>query len=150
MRDSESDNDERPKLKVTDRRLFDSEGNLREGVVAEEAPAEVENQAAAGPAHDAAVEAPPAETTRPAPPDAAAGSAPAPVDPEAPLKLGAEALMRFVEEQYIGGLLALGAMPDPQTGQTVEDLDLAQVSSPWCRSAPATICRRRPGRASTT
>jgi hypothetical protein len=43
------------------------------------------------------------------------------------LKLGEEALMRFVEEQYIGGLLALGAMPEPQTGQIVEDLDLAQV-----------------------
>ena len=129
MHDSESDRDEKPKLKVVDRRLFDSEGNLRDGVEAEEPSADTAQPsvpAAAG--NDAAVEAAPAPAASPdARPDTGQPTDPATVDPALPLQLGEEALMRFVEEQYIGGLLALGAMPDPQTGQTVEDLDLAQV-----------------------
>jgi len=133
MHDSQSGGDEPPKIKVTDRRLFDSEGNLREGVVTEEPPAEATDVLTdAAPRHDTPVEAAPEQV---APSTAAPHAAPAPTqssaspsaEPVPPLKLGEEALMRFVEEQYIGGLLALGAMPEPQTGQIVEDLDLAQV-----------------------
>ena len=121
MQDSESGGDTPPKLKVTDRRLFDSEGNFRDAG-AETAPP------AADPAPDEAAldNAPPAAAT-PSPAAAAEPAAPAPVEAQERLQLGEEALMRFVEEQYIGGLMALGAMPEPQSGQTVEDLDLAQV-----------------------
>lgn len=115
MYDSESDRDEPPKLKVIDRRLFDSEGNLRDGVTAEEGTAGEPGQNAA------------AEVTRKVEPVASESTAASSLEPAKQLKLGEEALMRFVEEQYIGGLLALGAMPDPQTGQVAEDLELAQV-----------------------
>jgi hypothetical protein len=121
MHDSESDDDAPPKLKVTDRRLFDSEGNFRDG--AEEMSANAPDQVLGEASND---DTPPAEAppSQPAP-----AEIPAPAALEAPeqLKLGEEALMRFVEEQYIGGLMALGAMPEPQSGQVTEDLDLAQV-----------------------
>jgi len=131
MYDSESDGDAPPKLKVIDRRLFDSEGNLREGVVTEEASTRVADlPAATTPTHDVSVGGAPepvAPAATPDAPQAPAESAPVPVEPPKPLKLGDDAVMRFVEEQYIGGLLALGAMPEPQTGEMVEDLELAQV-----------------------
>ncbi len=115
MHDSESERDEPPKLKVIDRRLFDREGNLREGATTEASTADEPREEAA------------AEVTPQAQPVARESTSAASVEPAEPLKLGEEALMRFVEEQYLGGLLALGAMPEPQTGQIVEDLDLAQV-----------------------
>jgi hypothetical protein len=136
MHDSELPGDEPAKIKVTDRRLFDSAGNLRDGVDADEAPPEsapAPSDAAATeePVPAAApVEPPPVEPAAEAneaadsaaPPEQDIAAAPAPIAP-----LREEALMRFIEEQYIGGLLALGAMPEPQSGQMVEDLDLAQV-----------------------
>ena len=121
MHDSESDDDAPPKLKVTDRRLFDSEGNFRDS--AEEMSANEPDQVLGEASGDDTppAEAPPSQPTPAEIPAPAAGEAPE------QLKLGEEALMRFVEEQYIGGLMALGAMPEPQSGQVVEDLDLAQV-----------------------
>jgi len=122
MYDSESD--EPTKLKVVDRRLFDSEGNLREDVTVEEPAADEVHPA---PDNAAPLAKDPAQrgTAEVSPTDPVPSEGPA--ETEQPLKFGQEALMRFVEEQYIGGLLALGAMPEPQTGQVVEDLDLAQV-----------------------
>lgn len=130
MQDHESD--EPPKFKVIDRRLFDSEGNIREGVEIEETPT-----AAAESADPTAVADPeigttpgddaPVENSLAASRPPAGDPSPALAEPARPLKFSEEALMRFVEEQYLGGLLALGAMPEPQTGQIVEDLDLAHV-----------------------
>ncbi|NKB90043.1 MAG: DUF1844 domain-containing protein [Acidobacteria bacterium] len=155
-----SENDEAPpvKIKVTDRRLFDMDGNLRDDV-SEEAAEEAPPVSQRSESPDTAEEPSAANVSAPEPADsgdeAPAVPASAPVDqpfvepeatveaapaPEAAppaetdetteqevLQFGEEALMRFIEEQYIGGLLALGAMPEPQTGQIVEDLDLAQV-----------------------
>ena len=121
MHDSESNDDAPPKLKVTDRRLFDSEGNYRDG--AEEVSADEPDRTP----EEASSEDTPTAAAPPAAPAPAEVPVPAAVEAPEQLKLGEEALMRFVEEQYIGGLMALGAMPEPQSGQVVEDLDLAQV-----------------------
>ncbi len=134
MHDSESDSDEPRTIKVTDRRLFDSDGNFRDGIeVAESSSETTETAAEAAPPHDQpdadAAPQPATPERLPDPPTAAVEeTAPKATDDVAqPMVFGEEALMRFVEEQYIGGLLALGAMPEPQSGQLVEDLDLAQV-----------------------
>jgi len=135
----------RPKIKVTDRRLFDADGNYRGDDAAAQPAANVP---------DAQVAEPGSEPTTPTgtPPPPAAPQPPGPAAPgggsdvtrQAPrpatgqpagsaagaddaTEFDDQAVLRFIEEQYIGGLLALGAMPEPQSGQTVEDLDLAQV-----------------------
>jgi hypothetical protein len=52
----------------------------------------------------------------------------APAAPAAPaLTVPGETLLQFVEEQYMMGMIALGAMPHPQTGEAAEDLDMAQL-----------------------
>lgn len=134
-----SEHEEQPpaKIKVTDRRLFDRDGNFREDVSAESGQSETEpateateRPAPAEPtgesrAADPAAEFAPAPDTTTSPEVADDGEPDAATEPAA--VFAEEALMRFIEEQYIGGLLALGAMPEPQTGQVMEDLDLAQV-----------------------
>ena len=136
MNDTDVPDGQRPKIKVTDRRLFDSHGNLRD-------------EAPSPPSHTSATE--PACAAEPAPAgdliesvdasaDAAPSGAPSEVEDVATtddndatpktapkLNLNDQAMLKFIEEQYVGGLLALGAMPEPQSGQMVEDLDLAHL-----------------------
>jgi hypothetical protein len=137
MSDSEAPN-EAPKIKVTDRRLFDADGNFR-AEVAEPANEAGADSSAEAPTEPAATDAPqpaaatpvqetPSEATTMPPRPAPAAPREAAPTPSAELpKLAEESLLRFIEEQYIGGLLALGAMPEPQSGEMMEDLDLAQV-----------------------
>ena len=132
MREPDIPEDERPKIKVTDRRLFDSDGNLRDDAPSplldesETAPTSSPKPAPGGQLNES-VTVPP-------------GTPPAPVEgveavdedeviqkSARRLNLADEALLKFIEEQYVGGLLALGAMPEPQSGQMVEDLDLARL-----------------------
>ncbi len=141
MKDTDAASGEHPTIKVTDRRLFDSEGNLRDQLstptAAEPEPAAVPPDSVAAtpeaiaPARDTGVSGPEtvsenevASTVEPEEPtpetDSAAESAPK-------LDLDDQALLKFIEEQYVGGLLALGAMPEPQSGQMVDDLDLARL-----------------------
>jgi hypothetical protein len=128
MNDTETRNEPAPKIKVTDRRLFDSEGNLREDEPPPPEPVAVADIEDSSTSDDGAVTEPPIAPTEPVAAVAEAETTPATNPEPAPaVKLDEEALMRFIEEQYIGGLMALGAMPDPQSGQTVEDLGLAQV-----------------------
>lgn len=160
-----------PKIKVTDRRKFDAEGNRRpeaeDDVPPESAsPAaeperigdaqeEAEERQAAPPSAGPAADAPgtqPGSEPRTSPstpggpsrgaagpsgiagggaddadvesagtagPAAAAGESPSPDD--LPRDFGA-----FVEGQYFETLLYLGAMRHPQTGEVVEDLDMAK------------------------
>ncbi len=131
---------ERPKIKVTDRRLFDSDGNLRD-----EAPSPPSDDPATAPTGAAApepggdlIEA--AEASSDDAPEVVPSVVPSEVEDVAStgasdatqkaasrLKLDDQALLKFIEEQYVGGLLALGAMPEPQSGQMVEDLDMARL-----------------------
>lgn len=131
MSEADFPDSERPKIKVTDRRLFDSDGNLRDETPpppADESttvpPGEVASAPSREPSEPLEIpsdEAPPEITEDPG----VADDVPANVKPR--LKLDDGALLKFIEEQYVGGLLALGAMPEPQSGQTVEDLELARL-----------------------
>jgi len=137
MSETDLPDEERRKIKVTDRRLFDSDGNLRD--------------TASPPPHDPRTEPPGADVSTPATPgddlpepadgtdddkpseiEQVAGTDTdtgddAPQDAVPRLQLDDQALLKFIEEQYVGGLLALGAMPEPQSGQMVEDLDMARL-----------------------
>lgn len=172
--------EERPTIKVTDRRLFDAEGNFRSDEsgpaeptpeAATDAAPESTNDEAAESVSDAAPEAPadsaeesppaPAPVPPPAaeesvppvaaePPDVAAEPAatsgdatdrgavrldppgeagPAPGGAAGPARGPSELprdLVGFVESQYYETLLYMGAIEHPQTGQVMEDLELAQ------------------------
>ncbi len=163
----EKHDEERPIIKVTDRRLFDAEGNFRADSEEPEATApepeaatsETTREAHAPEPPDAvdepkevleshpATEAAPPEAAPPEPVPVPEPQAPEPPDPDAsepslqqpmagaapragiPAR-GADELPHdlagFVESQYYETLLYLGAIPHPQTGQVVEDLELAQ------------------------
>jgi len=158
--------DENPKLKVTDRRMFDADGNPRQpdGDLAEassEAPSppdsapveETEKMPEAAPTPESAAPAPestpPVEDPAPAP--FAEVSSPAPAtDPSSPTAAtdpsgptanaedtrpdpasGSYAdlprgFAPFVESQYLEALIFLGAVPHPQTGETLEDPEFAR------------------------
>lgn len=131
------------RIKVIDRRLFDSEGNLRSEVDSDAGsrspstapPAQAQAPAQeSGPVAETAVpesppvpppvrDSPPARAEQPGPgapgPGAAPGAGTSPRD--LPRDLSA-----FVESQYYEALLYLGAMPHPATGEVMEDLDMAQ------------------------
>jgi len=116
-------------MKVTDRRLFDRDGNPREPDAAPEPAAAPEPPVAPTPAPaEPAASAPRPAAPSPAP-AAAPASAPAPEagGEESPFEAGDETLLHFVEEQYMMAMMALGAMPHPQTGQTMEDLEMARL-----------------------
>jgi hypothetical protein len=157
--------DEKPKLKVTDRRMFDTDGNPRQPdgdsieayrdalASAEAAAVEEEKAREAVPAPESAASAedrgpaPAAEESSPAPaaapsdatpvnedsgPTAATeDSAPAPASDADPTPGGSYAdlprgFAPFVESQYLEALIFLGAVPHPQTGETMEDPEFAR------------------------
>jgi hypothetical protein len=150
---SEDEPQERPRIKVTDRRLFDREGNARpESDDAEKAPPAGTGSAATTTSEPPGIEtaapsaAPPADGTPSASstadrsepsgdrvPDEAIRAA---MDQDSqhteldPTERSATDLPRdlgaFIESQYYECLLFLGAMRHPATGQTVEDLDMAR------------------------
>jgi len=178
MNDEERDDDreERPRLKVNDRRKFTADGELRDA--SGDAPTDTEatdpslaaDSEAAAPAPEPAMPeastdadpAPPPETPMPeastdadpAPPpetpmpeastDAAPAAPPAtgtalPADGStgeepgdaAPQAAGSIAdlprdFTAFIEGMYLESMLYLGALPDPRSGETAEDLDMAK------------------------
>lgn len=143
------DEEERPKIKVTDRRKFTAEGDLREAeapaaeapsaAVADEQPAADQEPAAAPQAtadrepvaaeepvadREPAAEEPVADRKPPAEeePAAAAGArGRAPSIADLPRDFTA-----FLEGMYLEAMLYLGAVPDPRTGEPAEDLDMAK------------------------
>ncbi len=158
-KDAAAAHDEKPKLKVTDRRMFDAHGNPRQpdGDLTEassdapsppdSAPAEETEktpEAAPAPESTPPVEdpspAPSAEDSSPAP--TAAPPSPAPTtEPFSPTVNAKGAgpdpasgsyadlprgFAPFVESQYLEALIFLGAVPHPQTGETLEDPEFAR------------------------
>ncbi|MGD8328787.1 MAG: DUF1844 domain-containing protein [Acidobacteriota bacterium] len=146
------DNEEKPKIKVTDRRKFTMDGDLRPSATdardAERggeaspsaAPSEepsptphsepaAEADPSSAPAEESAVssespESPPsaAETAG----AAAAGDAGGPSGPAPSIADLPRDFTAFVEGMYLEAMLYLGALPDPRTGDTAEDLDMAK------------------------
>ncbi len=136
MSDNDTTADERPTIKVTDRRLFDSDGNLRQQAPSPEPDGQITEPAAsvesvpddgiAAPESSTA-ESPASEAPTAVVPEDVPGASDDAAPPTRGLELDDQALLKFVEEQYVGGLLALGAMPEPQSGQMIEDLELARL-----------------------
>ncbi len=136
MNDNDLLDGQRPKIKVIDRRLFDSDGNLRDEAPSPPSDAPTTEPAgAAEPAPagdliestDASADDAPSSAPSEVEDVATAGDSDATPKTAPKLKLNDQAMLKFIEEQYVGGLLALGAMPEPQSGQMVEDLDLARL-----------------------
>ncbi|MFQ5742593.1 MAG: DUF1844 domain-containing protein [Acidobacteriota bacterium] len=115
----------RPRIKVTDRRLFDSQGNPR-SQAGEEAALPVES-----PGSD-----PTPVVTQPGPGDTPADVTAPPrqasqhrriVSPQGPsVAETPRDFPAFVESQYLEAMLFLGAVAHPQSGEVVEDLELAK------------------------
>lgn len=128
MFEDRPEDQEAPRIKVTDRRLFDRDGNPREPDMGEEPPAPLPPLTASP--EPARPVAPQSGQPQPGPPQS---RQPQPGQPQpgqpgaAPLQVSADALLHFLEEQYMMAMIALGAMPHPQTGQPAEDLDMAQL-----------------------
>ena len=102
-------------FRVIDRRLFTSEGQIREGAQREDRT----ETAAPVPTPEAMPSAPPAPLTEaPAPAAAALESVPA-----IPSSRGFEMLVNFVAQN---AAMLLGAYPDPRTGQAMVDLEGAR------------------------
>lgn len=130
--DEEEERDrEKPQIKVTDRRLFDHHGNLRETTdrVEEQAPAPplpAEPQPTAQPPPEVAE--PPVEPASPqasASPTEESPQSAADPDQDSPANLPRD-FAGFVQSQYYETMLYLGAMPHPATGEVIEDLPMAQ------------------------
>jgi Domain of unknown function (DUF1844) len=106
-------------FRVIDRRLFNSEGQIREEALREE-----REEKAKAPAPEAKPEVPPAAGAAPAAapaiPDLAA---PEPAAPAIPSSRGFEMLVNFVAQN---AAMLLGAYPDPRTGQAMLDLEGAR------------------------
>jgi hypothetical protein len=103
-------------FKVIDRRLFNAEGEIREGVVREEPKQEVS-------ATQAATLAAAAPTPGAAKPERAAEAPqPAAVDAPKPSR-GFQMLINFVAQN---AAMLLGAYPDPRTGEPMLDLEGAR------------------------
>jgi Domain of unknown function (DUF1844) len=106
-------------FRVIDRRLFNSEGQIREEALREEREEKVK------PAPEAKPSAPPATDAAPEPVPSPAGAAapePAPL-PAIPSSRGFEMLVNFVAQN---AAMLLGAYPDPRTGQAMLDLEGAR------------------------
>ena len=98
-------------FRVIDRRLFNSEGQIREEAVREDR-------------SEKAIPAPEAKPSAPQAPPVAAPSAAAPEPASAiPSSRGFEMLVNFVAQN---AAMLLGAYPDPRTGQAMLDLDGAR------------------------
>lgn len=117
-------NEEQPVLKVTDKRKFNPDGSLREGVVLEpekpelEEPAILETQ----PTAPAAAPAPaPAEQT--SPPDFDEDDEVGILGGEIPGAEDPASFVNFLSTLASQAAAALGAMPHPVTGQRAVDLE---------------------------
>ena len=115
----ERDEDE-PRLKVTDRRKFDSAGNLKTEDV--DAPPDTDDDAS----QDHAEALPEAAIGKTPPTAAAEPAEPQLVAPTPNLADLPRDFESFVENMYLEAMLYMGAIPDPQTGETLSDLELAQ------------------------
>ncbi len=109
------DNDEEVTFKVADKRKFNADGSLREGVTLE--PAKVEEKPAEpGPK----VETPPAEEIAAVPEASDVGEY---ADGEMPGAEDPASFVNFLSTLATNAAAALGAMPHPATGQRSLDLD---------------------------
>lgn len=100
-------------FRVIDRRLFNSEGRVREEMLREE-----REEKAKAPAPEAKPSAPAAGSVAPQ-----AGAAAAEPKPAIPPSRGFEMLVNFVAQN---AAMLLGAYPDPRSGQAMLDLDGAR------------------------
>ncbi len=120
--------EEAPRLKVTDRRKFDSAGNLKtEDAGAAPDAADAAPQDAPEPPTEAVTgEAPVLETVDESPAADADDSDPQIVAPTAGIADLPRDFAAFVENMYLEAMLYMGAIPDPHTGEKHADLELAQ------------------------
>ena len=123
--DKQSEDDSGQRIKVTDRRHFDREGNLKADVPQDNAAKTEEGTQVTEPV----------ETERPAEDDEAASEAPATATGGEPRVVRPEGqsladlprdFSSFVEGLYLEAMLYLGALADPHSGELIEDLELAQ------------------------
>ena len=125
--DEERDEDT-PRMKVSDRRKFDSAGNLKTENV--KTATDTEDDAAQDDAETlpeaAPGEAPANDTVDESPPVAGAASDPRIVAPTPSIADLPRDFESFVENMYLEAMLYMGAIPDPQTGETLSDLELAK------------------------
>lgn len=115
----QEENQEEPVFKVTDRRKFNADGSVREGVVIDEPKAEKPAAEASSPV--AAGAARPEGEQRPEPPAALHED-----DLEEEEIPGAEdpaSFVNFLSTLATNAAAALGAVPHPSTGQRMVDLD---------------------------
>jgi hypothetical protein len=135
------DSQEQPQIKVTDRRKFAADGTLRAGdpadADADPADADVDPADDTSPGEAAAHGEPDAPEPTPGNEEnAARAEAPPTVGPgeDDPLIAAPQASIAdlprdfaaFVEGMYLEAMLYLGVMPDPRSGQVMEDIELAQ------------------------
>ena len=116
------ENQEEVTLKVVDRRKFNPDGSLKEGVVIEpEAKEEPKPQQAR------AAAPPPEASTKPAPPAAASGIEDAEMEDDdlddVPGVNDPASFVNFLSTLATNAAAALGAVPHPATGQRTLDLD---------------------------
>ena len=125
--DEERDED-KPRIKVTDRRKFDSAGNLKTDDV--DAAPHTEDAGSQGKAEAlgeaASGEAPAIDTDDEPAAAAAPAAAPQIVAPTPSIGALPRDFESFVENMYLEAMLYMGAIPDPQTGETHSDLELAK------------------------
>jgi hypothetical protein len=106
-------------FRVIDRRLFNSEGQIREEALREE-----REEKSKAPAPETKPAAPAASGPAPSVAPAAPGAAtPGPAPQAVPSSRGFEMLVNFVAQN---AAMLLGAYPDPRTGQAMLDLDAAR------------------------
>jgi hypothetical protein len=102
-------------FRVIDRRLFNSEGQIREEALREE------REQKAKPAPEAKPSVPPPSDS--ATPESAPVAPPTPAVPAIPSSRGFEMLVNFVAQN---AAMLLGAYPDPRSGQPMLDLEGAR------------------------
>jgi hypothetical protein len=114
---------ERPKIKVVDRRMFDTEGNPRQPEFDDSqtrsddaAPAAAVEDASPPPEPETSSMEQPAESESPPQSTSTEEKQEEATFADLPRDFSA-----FVESQYLEALIFLGAMPHPQTGETIED-----------------------------
>ena len=132
------DEAERPRIKVTDRRKFATDGTLLQPDAADP-PTGADPESAvprgdpesAAPAivADTKSAAEPDAIDDPTPPSDAASPtdrAPGIATPESSIADLPRDFSAFVEGMYLEAMLSLGAIPDPRSGETIEDTELAK------------------------
>jgi Domain of unknown function (DUF1844) len=121
-------------FKVTDRRLFNPDGSVREGVTIEKSPpkpgpetaSETATEAAETAAEAEAVQEISAEATTPEAIEAEAAAEDADEEQEIPGENDPSSFVNFIMSLASQAAAALGAMPHPVTGQRSLDLDVAK------------------------